>query len=227
MEKCTDPAFEKLIHAYELGMLSDDDRAKLEMHMMECESCFQRASKLEEAAQLLKDDVDVKAKIEDIVKKKGAVQPARNRFLKWLWPDRPRFVLSKPLTAILLLAIIALPVYKLAIEGNGDSGITQTLYLFPMRTDDPSVLRLKDGGDVEIKFVYDDAEPERSYTVSIASRDGKAIYSDDAFSGFSASGMGTIILPGSEFVPGHYLLTIIDTSGKPPENEVRYYFDAD
>jgi len=47
MSACTDQKFERMLHPYELGMLPDADRAEFEIHLTECDSCFQKALKLD------------------------------------------------------------------------------------------------------------------------------------------------------------------------------------
>jgi tetratricopeptide (TPR) repeat protein len=63
MAGCTDNRFEKMLYAYELGMLSDEDRAAVEMHQLECEHCFERAKRFREAARLLQVDPTVRQSI--------------------------------------------------------------------------------------------------------------------------------------------------------------------
>ncbi len=63
MAGCNDRRFEEMLYAYELGMLSDDDRMAVEMHLMECEHCFKRAQQFREAARLIQVDPVVKDSI--------------------------------------------------------------------------------------------------------------------------------------------------------------------
>jgi tetratricopeptide (TPR) repeat protein len=56
MSGCSDKHFEKMLYAYELGMLSDEDRREVELHQLECDHCFHRAKEFREAARLLSHD---------------------------------------------------------------------------------------------------------------------------------------------------------------------------
>ena len=66
MAGCTDDRFEKMLYAYELGMLSDEDRAAVEMHHLECDSCFEKAKKFNESARLIQCDSAVRETIHQI-----------------------------------------------------------------------------------------------------------------------------------------------------------------
>ena len=54
MNHCTDKNQGRLLHAYELGLLSEREREQFELHLYECEDCFSRASKLEGAVEALR-----------------------------------------------------------------------------------------------------------------------------------------------------------------------------
>jgi len=87
MDGCTDPKFESLLHPYELGMLPDTDRAEFEIHLTECDSCFQKALKLEAAAGLMKEDLDVRAVVREAAEsggEKGDVGRQRQSGKRWI-----------------------------------------------------------------------------------------------------------------------------------------------
>jgi anti-sigma factor RsiW len=52
MSKCVDPKLEKMLHHYELGLLSDEDREAFELHLLDCEHCFGRVKKFQATAKL-------------------------------------------------------------------------------------------------------------------------------------------------------------------------------
>jgi tetratricopeptide (TPR) repeat protein len=57
-----------MLHAYELGMLSDADRERFEMHMLDCESCFERVRENEQASHLMKFDSDIRDTVQQVVR---------------------------------------------------------------------------------------------------------------------------------------------------------------
>ena len=66
MAGCSDERFEKMLYAYELGMLSAEEREAVEMHLLECEHCFERAKQFRDAARLLQVDPAVRDAIRRI-----------------------------------------------------------------------------------------------------------------------------------------------------------------
>lgn len=66
MADCLDKRFADLLHAYELGMLSDTDRAEFEIHLTECDACFEKVRRLSESARLMRHDPDIRQDIRQI-----------------------------------------------------------------------------------------------------------------------------------------------------------------
>ncbi|MBU0982266.1 MAG: tetratricopeptide repeat protein [candidate division Zixibacteria bacterium] len=58
---CSDRDVEKLLHVYELNLLSESDRERVELHIMDCPSCFARVEKMAAAASLINSDPDIRA----------------------------------------------------------------------------------------------------------------------------------------------------------------------
>lgn len=224
MEKCENLEFENMLHAYELGILPDSDRERLELHMMNCESCFDKSVKLKDAAKLIKFDKDIKKSVYEIADDGGQRQVLFSKLLNWLWPESPRFALARPLIIITLVAIILYPTYRLAVKTGDEKETVQELYLFPVRGDDQAVLVLKKGGDAEINFVYDSADHDRRYNISVISQEGTIVYSDENYSNFSDSGAGRIILPVEIFSRGFYYLEISVPSGGASGDKQVYTF---
>jgi tetratricopeptide (TPR) repeat protein len=90
---CTDRRFADRVHAYELGMLSGPELLEFEEHLMSCDHCFSRVSKMEKASMLLDRDPDVIESIQEIVDDSTAhdqspqAEPA-SRFRRPLWRTR-------------------------------------------------------------------------------------------------------------------------------------------
>jgi len=83
MNQCNDKSCRNLLHAFELGILSDADRMKVEVHILECESCFKAAKKLREANMLIKSHPQVIKLIDDIVKEYINPQIITNYFFQY------------------------------------------------------------------------------------------------------------------------------------------------
>jgi len=64
MPECTDKHFRDMLHAYELCLLTDEERQNLEMHLMDCPPCRKELLELQETVTLLRQDPDVREVIE-------------------------------------------------------------------------------------------------------------------------------------------------------------------
>jgi len=59
VSQCNDRRFEKYLHAYELGMLTDEERSAFEIHQLECDHCFDAVASFSDTAGLLRHDKEV------------------------------------------------------------------------------------------------------------------------------------------------------------------------
>ena len=50
---CTNPDMEKLINLYQFGFLSDDQKTKVEAHLLECEACLKELYRISPTLELL------------------------------------------------------------------------------------------------------------------------------------------------------------------------------
>ncbi|MFH2035686.1 MAG: tetratricopeptide repeat protein [Candidatus Zixiibacteriota bacterium] len=66
MNRCINNKSEKLLHAYELGMLSGEELGEFELHLLECDYCFQKIKDLKKAAKLLRFDTDIQKTVCDL-----------------------------------------------------------------------------------------------------------------------------------------------------------------
>ncbi len=66
MSGCGNRRFEELLHAYELGMLTDQERGELEIHLLECSHCFAKVEHLTGAAQIMRRDSDIRTLVKEL-----------------------------------------------------------------------------------------------------------------------------------------------------------------
>lgn len=101
MDKCKDKRFREMLYAYELGMLLEEERRELELHLLDCESCLQSVMEFKSAAQLLRHDADIRDSIEEIAHEHN-LQPTR----KSIWA---KLIPSVAAVAILVILLILQP----------------------------------------------------------------------------------------------------------------------
>ncbi|UCD94755.1 MAG: tetratricopeptide repeat protein [Candidatus Zixiibacteriota bacterium] len=61
MKECTDSRFEEMLPLYELNLLPEKDKEDFELHLYECEHCFQAVREFRDKALLINYDQDVRA----------------------------------------------------------------------------------------------------------------------------------------------------------------------
>lgn len=213
MSACIDTVLGQMIHNYELGLLSEKEREKFEIHLLECDYCRALAGEFLDVSRILKQDPDVQAVVDDIMKDEDAEE--MNSTKK-----------SSNITRLLLTAaavlVIALPLYKFVFHSDS-SGINQTIVLSPVRSEVGTAIDLEKGGDVTINFfVADDYAGPANLVISMVGRDTILIVQD--FTDFNEHGMGSITIPVNNFSKGHYMLDINSDTGSDIHINRQYMF---
>lgn len=112
MGGCRDKRFADMLYAYELGMLGEEERRELELHLLDCEQCFEDVREFRAAAGLLKHDAEVRESVRKFVEQQPAsATPARGDETAGA-PHRrfwPRFVPAALLAAAALIILIFKP----------------------------------------------------------------------------------------------------------------------
>ena len=87
MSDCRDKRFKSMLHAYEFGILDDQDRCEIEIHLLECEDCLNDVKQFSDAARLLQRDPDVRDTVYDIYNDQSQNESDRytKSFFSRLW----------------------------------------------------------------------------------------------------------------------------------------------
>jgi tetratricopeptide (TPR) repeat protein len=67
MHKCTNDNIGKMLPLYELDLLSEDDKQKFEMHMMECDYCFESAKRFKNTAKHIRYHPEVRKVVDEFI----------------------------------------------------------------------------------------------------------------------------------------------------------------
>lgn len=193
MSGCNNKELGQLLHDYELGLLSDQDTHRFEMHLYDCDYCLAQVREFTDISRILVKDPDVRALVEKVAGESGIERDKKKHspFLKLV-------------IAAILVVIIAIPIYRFGIYEESP-GITQILELLPTRTGGSDVISIDDGGSVEIRFFM--AEKfTGEVDLLIINISGDTVVNEVGFSEFNDRGLGVIVLPVQEFTKGHYQL---------------------
>jgi hypothetical protein len=208
MSDCVDKKLGQLLHDYELGLLSNEDNRRFEMHLYECDYCLEQVREFMDVSRIISKDPDAVALIENVAEKSD--KKKTSPYLRLL-------------IAAILVVIVAIPVYRYGIYEVPSDEI-QTLELLPTRVGGSDVIYLEKGGNVELRFFLA-KEYRGAAIVTIMNIKGDTVVVIPDFSEFDANGMGTIIIPISDFDEGHYSITIVPSTDSEIPDRI-YMFRA-
>ena len=223
MKDCTDKNLGNLLHAYEIGILSEQECEQFETHLLGCEHCHRMLESFEERASLLATSEKVKEVVGESVRRKVTAEPFITRLRNLIWPKAP--LMLRPAVAYLLVLLMIIPAYQgLMIFSDEQIRPVQTVRLLPGRSTEENALKVSSGNDGLLSFVFRGAIAGESYRVIIFAEDGEVIYRDDAFSTFDEYETGRLLLPLVRLAPGVYRLVITDPRADAPIGTREYVF---
>ncbi|MCP4703524.1 MAG: hypothetical protein GY865_02855 [candidate division Zixibacteria bacterium] len=112
MSKCIDKKRGDLLLAYELDMLSDDDREIFELHLLECNYCFDKAESFQQEIKIISADPEVINAVDNAIKVKlnnRDESPANSDKLQVGHKRWFKFIPAMATAAIILLMLILKP----------------------------------------------------------------------------------------------------------------------
>jgi len=198
VSECTNIEIGRLLHDYELDMLSAEDKHRFEMHLYDCDHCLSQARGFLDVSRIMRHDRDARAVIQNI---SGELNHTETEGVRKKPTPFIRYLL-----AAAIVMMIAVSAYWYSKRTETPSAM-QSLELLSSRGGGSDIIYLQKGGDVEISFyVAENFEGEADLTIS--SIDGDTVFYVPGFSDFNDRGLGSITLPVSDFSDGHYMLTI-------------------
>lgn len=202
---CTD-YYRNLLHAYELGLLSDEEREEFERHYLECGDCFREVREFEQAGKFLREDEDVYDTVR-ILADRDRASSGNGNFRGNVWR---RAIFSRVVAAAAMIIVLAIPAYFM-LRGPTER---QVVELMAMRGESHGTIDLEKGGEVEIMFLLPDVLSDRSCSVKLVSFGGEEVFSGEDFSEFDRNGVGKLHLRVADFTDGYYKLLIADAAGE-------------
>ncbi|UCC81061.1 MAG: zf-HC2 domain-containing protein [Candidatus Zixiibacteriota bacterium] len=198
MTGCTNKEMERLLHDYELDMLSADDKQQFELHLYECDHCLSLVHEFMDVSCVIRHDQDVQTIIKDISGERENSEPER--------VGKKPSPFTRYLIAAIIVLVIGIPAYWYWSQSQRME-ILQTLELLSSRAGGNDIIYLENGGDVKISF-YISENFQGEAELIISSIAGDTVLHTPGFKDFNDKGVGSIRLPVSKFTDGHYMLTI-------------------
>ena len=97
MSSCTNPGMRERLSAYELAMLSDEERQELELHLYECDACYRDLEQFADWIDFLKYSRQVRESV--------LADDARQE------PESKSSSLTRLLIAVAAVLVLAVPAY--------------------------------------------------------------------------------------------------------------------
>ena len=151
---CSNPEAGKLLHAYELGVLSTSDVDQFETHLLDCEYCFAEIRQFVDEAELLKSNEAVVREVAGGIEREasgGGKKSVAARLWSRLWPDTP--IIFRPAAALLLVLILIYPAFRgIFNDTEPDLKPVSSLSLLDSRSNDFKEFVIKDDNDLVLCF---------------------------------------------------------------------------
>ena len=224
MGGCINPSLGKLLHAYELKSLSPEETEQFELHLLECDYCFNEVSSMvDEIGALLYDD-SVKETTAELAGQsiQSGDQPAG--FWRYLWPIKTPFVFRPAFIYTLLLIALIPAVIGLNLTSSDRVRPIQSIGLVQIRSAEIMSLDRSKGGDAIVNFILDSYTNGDNLSVTIISAKGEVVYIDTNFIGIDDRGIGRLYLAIDEFKEGKYTLEVVNKQKEPPLDKSEFQF---
>lgn len=207
MSDCIDTRFEQMLYAYEIGMLSDEETTEMELHLCECDSCFQNASEFQNFADLIRKSSKIRERIHKDANSKQSSH------------------ITRTLLIAAIVIAVAIPVYYVSIDFD-QVQVAQELLLLPDRGSSDAIVSLAGSDIVEVSFVIEGAAQGDVYQILVRSIAQDTIYINEEFSGFKANGVGSIQLALSDLRAGRHTLDVLELIDELPALVTQYTFEV-
>jgi hypothetical protein len=223
--ECTEANLGVLLHAYEVGGLSEEDIERFEIHMLRCDRCFEAVQSFAPWAELMRADGEIRRVVQEADGESLTADTRRGRWGRYLWPPWP--LPFRPAVIYILVLILLYPAYQ-GLHPSSTRSVEniQAVTLIPSRSAAAEGVIVQSGRDAAITFVFRGAQPDKRYQVRLADDAGEVVFTDDAFTDFDRYETGQVLFPAERMRPGGYLLEIVDPEGNPPQNRQAYHFEV-
>lgn len=125
MSSCNEKKYQDMIHAYEMGMLSENDERDFEIHLLDCQYCCEEIKNFEQQTAFIKNDSDFK-KIADNYSAETKVQTSENR------KKISSFYFKISIAAAAVLIFLLLKPWSITIDTTQEAIATENkLVIFP------------------------------------------------------------------------------------------------
>ncbi|MEZ5359800.1 MAG: hypothetical protein R3F48_13355 [Candidatus Zixiibacteriota bacterium] len=220
---CTNKEIGQLLHAYEVGTLSDELVESFELHMMACDYCMARLKEFEHVTGMMKADDEIVREIASL--DTAITETSRKKsFLRTFFKSELPFILRPAfLMAVLIIMAMTWAVTFLS-HPVVEPGPVKELNLIQQRNGGTELVIDEQTAYVSVAFIYLDFNTNRPPAV-LLERDGRdTVYFDSRFLHFDIYKVGRLLIPNNDRILGTYRLLICANESEMPEKCAEYIF---
>lgn len=225
MNKCNNPKMGSLLHAYELKTLKEKEAEQFELHILECDYCFNELSSFNDEAAILLSNSEVQQEVELQASSQLHPQAPREKFWQRLWPSRTPVVLKPAFVYGLAALLIILLLVDIGSNNEKDIRPIQSIGLYQTRSNEMNVFFKDRSDDAVINFIIRDYNRQSDIVVNIRGGDNQLLFSDDNFSDINDNGLAHLYLSLKDMAKGEYSLEIKIPENNPPLDRIIYSFE--
>jgi len=209
MNKCIDSQMGRLLHDYEMGWLADEDNERFELHLMDCEYCFEEVEQFKHVARLLSEDEVVKTTVTDSFYSDEQKAGVWSKFRDLFWP-KTNFFLKPAFAYTVVILLTAVIIQQTFIQFGRENRVKPVHMIDLVSTRGPMLtVQPEPGNDLILNFGFEDAVPGRFYQIVLKSERRGLLYSDNRFA-FDSRQSGRLIVPYAKLSQGKHILIIED-----------------
>lgn len=213
----------RLLHAYELGMISDEEKDRFEAHLLQCDPCFKHVKEFMPRGAMLAASPEIKDLLEA-----DSAQPERatsfGESLKTLfWPNGTPLALKPAILAAVLILLLYPAYLGLFDRGQQDIAAVQEIGLVQTRSE--QAFGIKTDRSILLSFVCPESEPGQTYSITLQGPSGDVIHEQEDFSDVDNFRVGRLLLAPRLMPAGNYRLSVrANTAAPTAPPQIEYLF---
>ncbi len=220
---CKDNDMSRLLHAYELGMISDEDKDRFETHLLECEACFEHVKEFMPRGAMLGASPEIKELLNAGFNEQKLQTSLRGYIRRMFWPDGTPIVL-KPAILAAVLILMLYPAY-LGLFDSQQKGVAPVGEIGLVQARSEQTFIIERDQSVILSFVCPERGSGQTYSIVLKNPGGVVIHEEQAFSGVDNFRVGRLLLGAQLMSAGNYKLSVrTNAPAADKQSQIEYMF---
>ncbi|MBD3234880.1 MAG: hypothetical protein GF315_14245 [candidate division Zixibacteria bacterium] len=208
MADCKNKTFNKMIHAYDLGLLSKKDEREFELHLMECDYCLEKVMEFRSEAHDLSNGTIIRQGVRELVRNEAEAIPLVTRIKELVFPKNRTWKIVSAMSVVILVLAFMVPIYQPAWDNS------QVVVFRSLRSsgfEDDRTLHIGEGKLAEFVIAYMGFIDGNRVEIKIHSEpDGAEVFSTMEEVNKLRDSRGKVSVPMDIFNVGLYEFRIVD-----------------